>query len=70
MTEIVLKMIALALKVLKVSFFHFPARTTRPHDLSHIPCGDFEVGDLGKALPFPVRIGFPEFKKVYHQIGV
>ncbi len=46
------------------------ARTTRPHDLFHIPYSDFGVGDPVEALPFPLGIGFPAFEKVYHQIGV
>ncbi len=70
MSEIVLRMLALDFPGVKGLILHFPARTTRPHDLFHILCGDFEVGDPGEALPFPVRFGFPEFEKVYHQIGV
>ncbi len=70
MTEIVLRMIALVLQCVKGLILHFSARTIRPYDLFEIPCGDFEVGDPGEALPFPVRFGFPESEKVYHQIGV
>ncbi len=70
MSEIVLRMLALVLQGVKGLILHFPARTTRPQDLFHILCGDFEVGEPREALPFPVRFGFPGSEKVYHQIGV